>query len=153
MEINLSDAVLQFSVAAAGAAVVGWERELKNRPAGLRTHILVALGACLMTMLALDLHAQHDKTNGSGSIDPLRVYSGIIGGIGFLGAGAIIQSQGRVSGLTTAAGIWLVAAIGVAAAGGYYAIVGIAVLFAFVTLFILGKLETKVLEQFEDNGD
>jgi putative Mg2+ transporter-C (MgtC) family protein len=96
------------------ASAIGWDREARGRTAGLRTHILVALGAAGFVMIGEDLIGSGER----GVVDPSRVLAGIIGGIGFLGAGAIIQSGGSVRGLTTAAGLWLTAAIGAAAGLG-----------------------------------
>ena len=132
---------LRLLVALASAALIGWEREAKDRPAGLRTHILVGLGACLFTILALDLYHRQGAFPELGATDPQKVISGVVGGIGFLGAGAILQSRGRIHGLTTAAGIWVVAAIGVAAGCGHYSAVGMTTALALVVLYVLAKLE------------
>jgi putative Mg2+ transporter-C (MgtC) family protein len=140
-ELGLGQAALRLVLATAAAALIGWEREQKQRPAGLRTHMLVGLGACLFTLLAIDVTQRAGTAGGSG--DTLRVVEGIVGGIGFLGAGAIMQSRGSVQGLTTAAGIWVVAAIGVAAALGSYWMLGIALALAAVTLTVLGRVEDR----------
>jgi putative Mg2+ transporter-C (MgtC) family protein len=90
--------------------VVGWEREAGRKPAGLRTHTLVCMGSTLFCLLTK--HAVADF--GGGNVDPTRIIHGVVTGIGFLGAGSIIRQEGWVHGLTTAASIWMVAAIGVA---------------------------------------
>jgi len=136
MEPPFWEQCLRLTAALIGSGVIGWERETRDRAAGLRTHMLVGLGSCVFTLLALDFHFAS-----AAAPDPLRVISGIVGGIGFLGAGAIIQSRGKVRGLTTAAGIWVVAAIGVASGCGNYGLVAVAVGMAFLTLFALGKIE------------
>jgi len=105
--------VLRLLLATALGAIIGFQRERAGKPAGLRTHILICAGAALFTVASL---------YGFGAAaDPARVAAGIVAGIGFLGAGAIIRrGEGVVAGLTTAATIWAVAAIGLAAGAGLY---------------------------------
>ena len=105
--------ILRLLLAVALGAVIGYQRERTGKPAGLRTHILICAGAALFTVVSL---------YGFGAAaDPARVAAGIVAGIGFLGAGAIIRrEEGVVAGLTTAATIWAVAAIGLAAGAGLY---------------------------------
>jgi len=105
------------------ASAIGWDREARGRAAGLRTHIIVALGAAGFTIMSMRLAEQSD------AVDPARIIGGVVGGIGFLGAGAIIQSGGDIRGLTTAAGLWLTASIGVASGLAYYPVaIGLTVL-------------------------
>jgi putative Mg2+ transporter-C (MgtC) family protein len=138
--LGIAETALRLSIATAAAALIGWERERKNRPAGLRTHMLVGLGACLFTLLAIE--ARHELiVPGVPGPDPLRVVDGVVGGVGFLGAGAILQSRGNVKGLTTAAGVWVVAAIGVAAALGSYPTVAVALGLAGITLTVVKSVE------------
>ena len=111
-------------------AVIGWERFMDHKPAGLRTHTLVALGSagvmvCAHGMMGDDPAAQREMS---------RVIQGVITGIGFLGAGSIIQSGGSVRGLTTAASIWVVASVGVAAGGRQW---GFAIALTFATWMVL----------------
>ena len=139
-----AEVLLRLTVAAAMGGVLGLEREIKSKPAGLRTHMMVALGAACFTLAAFTLEREATGDFDVRSrlvVDPTRVVEGIIGGIGFLGAGAIIRDRGTVEGLTTAGSIWLVGAIGVAAGAGHYLLGGIAVLLAVVILFALGHLE------------
>ena len=105
--------VLRLLLAAALGSIIGYQRERAGKPAGLRTHVLICVGAALFTVASL---------YGFGAVaDPARVAAGIVAGIGFLGAGAIIHREGGlVAGLTTAATIWAVAAIGLAAGAGLY---------------------------------
>jgi putative Mg2+ transporter-C (MgtC) family protein len=131
--ISVVDVALRMLLASVFGGAVGWDREVQNKAAGLRTHMMVALGAAVFTLAALEM-MQLSLMEGGRSGDPTRVIDGIVGGIGFLGAGQIIQSRGTVQGVTTAAGIWVVGAIGVACGGGYYALAGLTALF---TLFIL----------------
>jgi putative Mg2+ transporter-C (MgtC) family protein len=90
--------------------MVGWERQLGRKPAGLRTHTLVCLGSTMFVLVTK--HAVSDI--GGPSMDPTRIIHGVITGVGFLGAGSIMRTEGYVHGLTTAASVWMVAAIGVA---------------------------------------
>lgn len=121
--------------------VIGLEREMKHKPAGLRTNILICLGAMLYTTLSL-LITQH-ALNGQPS-DPGRIAAQVVTGIGFLGGGMIIQSGGSVSGLTSAATVWIVAAIGVCIGLGYPITASIFTVTVFCTLFFLSKVDTKV---------
>jgi len=91
-------------------SAVGWERHLGHKPAGLRTHVLVCTGSTLFVLVAR--YAMTEP--GAGPVDPTRIIHGIVTGVGFLGAGSIIRQEGFVQGLTTAASVWMVAAIGVA---------------------------------------
>jgi len=141
---DLAETALRLLLATGAAALIGWDREKKNRPAGLRTHMLVGLGACLFTLLALD-GAMHLAANGVVGSDPLRVLEGVVGGVGFLGAGAILQSRGSVQGLTTAAGVWVTAALGVAAALGSYTTLAIAFVLTAITLSAVGRLEARLV--------
>jgi putative Mg2+ transporter-C (MgtC) family protein len=104
--------VLRLLLAAALGAVIGYQRERAGKPAGLRTHVLICTGAALFTIASI-------YGFGTGA-DPGRVAAGVVAGIGFLGAGAIIRNREHISGLTTAATIWAVAAIGLAAGTGLY---------------------------------
>lgn len=108
------------------AGIVGWQREKIKTPAGLRTHMLVALGSTVFTIIAYEL--------GLNSIDTTRITAGIVTGIGFLGAGTIIHNSDSVRGLSTAASIWTVAAVGMAVGYGMYFL---AIIGSILTLLIL----------------
>ncbi len=110
--------------------MIGFEREKTRRPAGLRTHMIVSLSSCLITLVSIN----------SSSIDPLRLAANIITGVGFIGAGTIIASAGSVKGVTTAATIFAVAGIGITVALGFYLTA------VFSTLLIFGILELKRVE-------
>ncbi len=129
--------ISRLLLAALCGAAVGWEREWHKKSAGLRTHMLVALGAASFTLGAVRFVENPPDGADSLDLDPTRVVQGIVGGIGFLGAGAIMQSRGSVEGLTTAAGIWVMGAIGVACGLGYYAI---ALETTVLTVFIVAGL-------------
>lgn len=123
------DLLAKLLLAAVLGAAVGWEREQAGKPAGLRTNILICLGATLLTDVGMALSADRG--------DPARMAAQIVSGVGFLGAGTIIQSRGKVSGLTTAATLWVVAAVGIALGTGQY---GAAVLTTLVVLLVLYPL-------------
>jgi putative Mg2+ transporter-C (MgtC) family protein len=136
--LSWPEALLRVVVAAALGGVVGLERELRDRDAGFRTHMLVAIGSALFTIVSA--YAFRDFLVGGGSVvraDPTRIAAQIVTGIGFLGAGAIIRQGLSVRGLTTAATLWVVAAIGMAAGAGYY---GGAVITTAVVLISLWPL-------------
>jgi len=121
--------------AAVLGGIIGWEREAKGRAAGLRTHMLVSVGAALFVLAPLLSDIEGDAVT--------RVMQGIVSGIGFLGAGAILRRDrgGRVEGLTTAAGIWMTAAIGMAAGMGQEMVALITTLVALVVFAVLPKFE------------
>lgn len=106
--------------------IVGIERELVHKPAGLRTHMLVSLGSCLFTIISL-----YDF-----QMDPARIAAGIVAGIGFIGAGTVIAERDRVVGVTTAASLWATASIGVAIGVGNYLLSVATTLLVFVVLFM-----------------
>ena len=112
---------LRLTLAAALGATIGFERELREREAGLRTHLLVCLGSALFTIISA--YGFHEFLTSGGAVvrtDPTRIAAQIVTGIGFLGAGAIIRDGMSVRGLTTAATLWVVAAVGMACGAGYY---------------------------------
>src|SRR2546421_1650788 len=115
------EVLLRVGLAAALGGVLGLERELREREAGLRTHLVVSVGSALFTLVSA--YGFHEfLVNGGATVraDPTRIAAQIVSGIGFLGAGAIIRQGLSVRGLTTAATLWLVAAIGMASGAGYY---------------------------------
>ena len=120
-DIGSGEIAVRLLVAAALTGAIGLERELRERTAGLRTHMLVGVGAALFTLVSAYAWGDFvfDRSRGT-AFDPTRIAAQIVSGIGFLGAGAIIRQGLSVRGLTTAAGLWVVAAIGTAAGAGYY---------------------------------
>lgn len=108
--------LLKLLGAIAAGGLIGLERELRDKPAGFRTNILICLGAALFTLLSVKL------AEGRGQVDPTRIAAQIVTGVGFLGAGAIIQRRSHVRGLTTAATIWAVASVGMAFGAGAFAL-------------------------------
>lgn len=127
------DLLVKLGLATFLGGVVGFERELRGKPAGLRTNILICLGAALL----MDLSQRVGLVNGQRFGDPGRMAAQVISGVGFLGAGTIMQAGGTVTGLTSAATIWMVAAIGMAVGGGYY-IEGIGA--GLLVMFVLSGL-------------
>jgi putative Mg2+ transporter-C (MgtC) family protein len=129
-------------------ACIGWEREWRRKPAGLRTHVLVTLGAAGFVISALRL-AEGSGGEGELQVDVAKVIEGVAGGIGFLGAGTIIQGRGNVEGLTTAATIWLAGAVGVACAIDRYALATTLTAVALFVLIALGALTRHVHDEKE----
>jgi putative Mg2+ transporter-C (MgtC) family protein len=127
-EINLA---IRLAIGLVLGAAIGFERELQRQPAGFRTHSLVALGATLFTVVS------GYGFGGGDNIDPTRIAAQIVTGIGFIGAGTILQYRGHVRGLTTAASLWAVAAIGMAAGAGLFivALVGTGLILVILRIF------------------
>ncbi|MBI2908663.1 MAG: MgtC/SapB family protein [Chloroflexi bacterium] len=120
------DLVLRLLLAAVIGGIIGYERELAHKPAGLRTHSLVCVGACLFTIAS--------ATGFGPGTDPSRISAGIVVGIGFLGAGTIMREERAVIGLTTAATVWAVSAIGLAVGAGLYFLAIATALIVYVAL-------------------
>ncbi len=138
-ELSTAEALLRLLVAAGLGGAIGLERELRDHEAGFRTHLLVSLGACVFTLVSAYAWTDWTFSTESGIVfDPTRIAAQIVTGVGFLGAGAIIVRGISVRGLTTAATLWAVAAIGMAAGTGYYT-VGIGA--ALLVLISLGPLK------------
>lgn len=126
--------------------VIGTEREYTHRPAGMRTHILVALGACAVAITGEMLFKEYNTLYGA-TPDPARLSAQVITGVGFLGAGTIMREGYTVRGLTTAASVWAVACLGLAAGGGYYALALAGMIFIFVTLTLLEVLQRRFMRK------
>ena len=140
--------LLRLAVAAVLGGAVGFERELRERQAGLRTHLVVAVGAALFTLVSA-----YGFNDFGARVDPTRIAAQIVSGIGFLGAGAIIRQGLSVRGLTTAASLWLVAAIGMASGAGYWDGALIATLGALLTLGPLRVVSFRILSRFRPVHD
>jgi len=130
--------ILRIALAAIIGGVIGFEREAQGRAAGLRTHILVCISSTLITLTSIYIAENFGRAYQS--CDPSRIASGIVMGIGFLGAGTIMQSKSSVLGLTTAASLWGVAGIGIALGVGFYKAAVIASLAIFIALELIGRL-------------
>ena len=123
-------------------AAIGFDREVKNRPAGLRTHMLIALAAAMFSITTLEIIANLEKTGHTA--DPIRAIEAVTAGVAFLAAGTIIQSRAQISGLTTGASMWLAGAIGVACGFGFFSIAILATGLALVVLVWLQRLSKKI---------
>jgi putative Mg2+ transporter-C (MgtC) family protein len=142
--VTETDAIIRILVATILGAMLGLEREITAKPAGLRTHMLVAEGSALFMIGAIFLAEQTDTT-AFNAIDPTRIGSTIVTGVGFLGAGMILRSGDRVQGLTTAAGIWVAAAIGMLVAAGLFVIAIFGTALCLATIIGLRVIEKRVL--------
>ena len=137
-ELGWFDVAVRLFAAAALGGAIGLEREVREREAGLRTHLLVSVGAALFTLVSAYGWSDFTFSARSGvTFDPTRIAAQIVTGIGFLGAGAIIRQGLSVRGLTTAATLWLAAAIGMASGAGYWEAAVIATVGAIITLWPL----------------
>ncbi|NBC34549.1 MAG: MgtC/SapB family protein [Alphaproteobacteria bacterium] len=141
VDLTLQDIALRLAAAVGFGMLLGLDRELRGKSAGMRTHMLVALGAALTALVSLALYEDLLAANPDTRADPLRIIEGVIGGIGFLGAGAIIRGGGNVRGMTSAANIWLCGAIGLACGVGFFRLAGMAFVFTFVILTVLQFFE------------
>ncbi len=140
------DLLGRLVLAAALGGVVGLEREWSGKPAGFRTNLLICVGAALLTELSISVARAADPM---AMADPGRIAAQIVSGIGFLGAGTIIQSRGGVVGLTTAATLWVVAAIGMAVGAEAYAEAVGATVLVVIALLVLGQLEPVLIRHRE----
>jgi len=142
---------VRLALAALFGALIGLERERKNWTAGMRTHMMVCVGAAL-TMLVSAYGFSDVLGRDHVVLDPARVAAQVISGIGFIGAGTILFSrQGTIRGLTTASGLWTVAAIGLATGGGMYFAAGAATLLALIILWVLQPFERKITRRFRQH--
>lgn len=142
------ESCLRLLVAVAAGAVLGLDRELRHRKVGIRTYMLVALGAAGFTLITMEMSI---VAAGEGlGPDPTRIVQGLVGAIGFLGAGAIIQGDKRVGGMATAASLWVAGAVGMASGLGYYAH---AAAMAVITGSILGMSHLMKHRGAEDRPD
>jgi putative Mg2+ transporter-C (MgtC) family protein len=121
---------------------IGFDREVKNRPAGLRTHMLIALAAAIFSITTLEIIANFEKTGHTA--DPIRAIEAVMASVAFLAAGTIIQSRAQISGLTTGASMWLAGAIGVACGFGFFSIAILATGLALIVLVWLQSLSEKI---------
>src|SRR4051794_17166238 len=138
MHISEIELLLRMVVAMVLGGAIGYEREIIEQPAGLRTHLLVALASATFMLVSTQFaYFQHYVNDGLVRVDAGRIASNVVVGIGFLGGGAILRAGPRIRGLTTAASLWLAAAIGLAAGGGMFIVAVMATLFALFALVVL----------------
>jgi putative Mg2+ transporter-C (MgtC) family protein len=141
------ESALRLVLAVVAGGLVGLEREVRGRQAGFRTYILVCLGSALVMIVSTEFarHAWPNRADGINlNIDPARIAYGVMTGVGFLGAGTIIHNRGSIRGLTTAAGLWCVAAVGLAVGVGIYLLAAVAVLLMLAALWILDYAEDMI---------
>lgn len=133
--------IARISVAILVGLLIGIEREIKSRPAGMRTHVLVCLGACVISLIESNFSATLTGTEASSvAYNFGRLSAQVISGIGFLGAGTILFSDRKVTGLTTAASLWNTACLGLAIGYGYFVIAGVGAAFVFVVLLMMQRI-------------
>lgn len=129
--------ILKLTISIIVGAIIGFERKIHNKPAGMRTHALVSLGACLFTIIALN-------TPGTQADSTSRIIQGVITGVGFLSAGIIFQSKHKIIGLTTAAEIWVLTSLGILIGMGYYDTAIISTILILILLVPLKQFEKKM---------
>jgi putative Mg2+ transporter-C (MgtC) family protein len=157
MELTLEQVTFRLIIALVLSSIIGLEREFMGKPAGMRTHALVGLGAAIMTVCGVLIAAAYNDADGTVSVDPTRLASVVIQGIGFIGAGVIIQARGAVKGLTSAATLWFAAALGISTGFGYWSVAVISTVMALLLLIVFRKFEEEA-ERLEfirhsHNGD
>jgi putative Mg2+ transporter-C (MgtC) family protein len=141
--MNLTGDISAILLAVCCGAAIGLERQLKHKPAGLRTNILICLGAAVFTIISERMAGDKDAIT--------RIAAQIVTGVGFLGAGAVIQDRGGIHGLTTAATIWLVASVGMACGAKLYLLAVISTIITIIVLLGLGQLEKFFRHSKENN--
>lgn len=145
MDISYWEIALRLILAVIFGGLVGFERETHNRPAGFRTHILVCTGSALIMMVSA--YGFLNEFGANYQLDPGRIAAQVVTGIGFLGAGTILQQRGSIRGLTTAASIWVVSGIGLATGIGFYAGAAFATALVLISLLYLGRIDRKLLQR------
>ena len=138
IQINEVESVIRMGLSFIVGGVIGLERSSRRQIAGIRTHVLICMGGCLLMLLSIWM-SQH-----FGSGDPGRIAAQVVSGIGFLGAGAIIRLGNNIKGLTTAASLWLIAAIGLALGAGMYIAAFCTAILSLITLIVLDRIENKL---------
>jgi putative Mg2+ transporter-C (MgtC) family protein len=152
MQLPEWEMIVRLVLALVLGAFIGLDRRLRSKPAGIRTMSLVSLGAATFTLVGVSAMQQLAFAEQSAGLETMvrldtsRVIAGIVGGIGFLGAGAIIQSRGKIQGMTTASGIWMTAAIGVSVGLGLYVLAFAATFLSYAVLVLLRR-------QYVDDSD
>lgn len=133
------ESVFKLILAAIVGVVLGWEREIIGKEAGIRTYALVTLGSCLFSLISFLIFDKFIGTNLTTNLDPTRIASQVVIGVGFIGAGLIIFHENKVRGLTTAAGIWVSSAVGMAIAFDFYREAFTAVILILLILYLTRK--------------
>lgn len=143
-EIPLWDVMMRLLAAAVGGMLLGLDRELRGRATGLRTHGMVSLSSCVITISAFLVYEQAIATGDQVTVDPLRAIQGLAQAIGFIAAGAIFVAKGDVRNLTSAANLWLAAAFGIALGAGQYTLAAGAVVFGMIMMSVVRIVELKL---------
>ena len=143
---NTYQMVIRLILTALLSGVIGYEREMHGRGAGLRTTILVGVGSCLIMLTSMHIH---DIYQGVSNVDPGRIAAQVVSGIGFLGAGTISSVGASVRGLTTAASLWAVSGVGLAIGSGYYSAALVSTAIIYVVLVTLSRLERRMTRDFD----
>ena len=151
--LSLGEAMVRLLVAVVFGATLGVNRERMGKAAGLRTHVLVTLGSALFLMLGVELLGEFSAEYERARMDPTRVLEGVIGGIGFLGAGSIIRHRNSVEGVTTSATVWLAGAIGAGCGLGKYVLAAMALGFALLALILLRGVEGWLSQSDDSDGN
>ncbi len=141
--VSAGEAALRLLVAALAGGILGLDREVKNKPVGVRAYSLVALASAGFGLMTMELAAMAEGLPLQATIDPSRTIQGVIGGIGFLGAGAIFRSKSQVRGTATGAGVWTVGAIGLCCGFGFYWYALVITATGLAILTIIGWLRTQ----------
>ncbi|MGJ3263522.1 MAG: MgtC/SapB family protein [Salinarimonas sp.] len=152
-EIPLWDVTIRLLAAAVGGMLLGLDRELRGRATGLRTHGMVSLSSCVITISAFLVYEQALASGDQVTVDPLRAIQGLAQAIGFIAAGAIFVSHGDVRNLTSAANLWLAAAFGIALGAGQYTLAGVAVVFGVIMMSVVRMIELKLHLKRERDAD
>lgn len=142
MEVIIEDVLfygIKLVICMILAGIIGFEREKQEKAAGLRTHMIICMSSCVFTLVGLSFvdAVQSEIT---------RVFQGIVTGVGFVGAGAIIRDGGSVKGITTASTIWIIAAVGMAVATGEYVLAGISSILTFIVIKVFGNIQHRMHE-------
>lgn len=144
IELDIQTMVFRLLLAAVLGGIIGWERATKNKQAGFKTHLLVSLGSALIMLTSIYGFNDHLLNHPNARFDPARLSAQVVSGIGFLGAGAILRRSNHViSGLTTAATLWLVAGIGLSVGAGFYWPAAATTIIVLFSILLLNKLEAK----------
>ncbi|MEW8955527.1 MgtC/SapB family protein [Clostridium sp.] len=155
--MNEYETLVRIIMAVVIGGIIGYEREYKNRPAGFRTHILVCLGACIVSLIqsysfyeSISIIERNPALSNVIKVDMGRLGAQVITGVGFLGAGTILRDKGEIKGLTTAASLWVVAIVGLGVGMGYYFLTISATLIVVIVLVSLKKFERKYMTAYHE---
>lgn len=153
IEIDISTLLIRLLISAVLGGMIGWERERRNKQAGLKTHLLVSVGSTLIMLTSIYGFDNILINHVNARFDPARLAAQVVSGIGFLGAGAILRrSDNVISGLTTAATLWIAAAIGLSVGSGFYIPAVVTTLIVLLSTLLLNKLETRFMS-FKRSGN